>query len=146
MSDLRLTINKLKTYDEIPHLKDSLKELLNKFDSFNILKINLLLEGDIDDMPLKYKNFIYYSIKEGIVNSLKHSNSKEVTVNVQNLEHDINLSISDNGVGCKKLVYSNGLRKISDMVENLEGQIEFSTNVGKGFKINIHLEKEDFYD
>jgi signal transduction histidine kinase len=45
----------------------------------------------------------------------------------------------DDGKGCSKLKEGNGLRGIRERIDQLDGQVRFSSEESKGFAVLIHI-------
>ena len=55
----------------------------------------------------------------------------------------IEVFIFDNGVGCEKIVYGNGLTGILHRVKEKGGTLKINTAKGEGFQTVINLPLED---
>jgi len=131
-----------------PHiLKDygidvALREFCNSIERNNFqFEINTNIESIRlkDEIELS----IYRIIKELINNSVKHSESDKVIIEIDFKENKINISYTDNGKGfdLKKLdsfdnIYDgSGIKNIKSRVESIGGLFEMITKVGKGVKV-----------
>lgn len=98
----------------------------------------------------EYSNALLRIIQESITNTLKHSDSSNMCIQlsldiVAYNSAEIHLYIADYGsrsINIEKLQYSNGLQGMQERVAGLQGQIQFNCHEKKGFNINITLPYE----
>ncbi|CAM1373090.1 ATP-binding protein [Tenacibaculum xiamenense] len=77
---------------------------------------------------------IYNIIQELLSNTLKHSQATELIIQINNDSDYLSIIVEDNGVGFNTEEESKGIgiSNIFGRIENLNGQIEISSNTGKG--------------
>ena len=86
---------------------------------------------------------LYRIVQEAINNTIKHSGANEAKINVIETNHNIELTIADNGKGFASdkdvIVNGNGLNNIYSRVDFLKGKIDLDTAEGKGtiFRIQV---------
>jgi len=116
----------------------NLAKRINRAKSHNVVFKTELTDKDID---LNYALNIYRIVQELINNSIKHSQCKEVTVNLSSTEKTIKLIISDDGVGCEELKISDGigLYNIKNRLSSLNAELRIITELNKGFKAIIRI-------
>lgn len=98
----------------------------------------------------EYSNALLRIIQESITNTLKHSDSSNMCIQlslniVAHNSAEISLYIADYGshtIDTENLQHSNGLRGMQERVAGLQGQIAFNNHEQKGFNINITLPYE----
>ncbi|MEW5901838.1 MAG: PAS domain S-box protein [Acidobacteriota bacterium] len=94
-----------------------------------------------DTLPI----VIFRIVQEAVNNILKHSQAKNVRVDLKSLRKAISLAIKDDGRGfdpqkTKKDGKSGmGLRLIREMVESLDGTFKIESSPGKGTRLLISL-------
>lgn len=95
----------------------------------------------------EYSNAVLRIIQESITNTLKHSDSSNMCIQLSlNIMADnmaeVSLYIADYGsqsIDINDLKHNNGLRGMQERVAKLNGKIQFNDNVQQGFTINISL-------
>ena len=78
---------------------------------------------------------LYMICLEGINNSLKHGQSQNIDIILNQNNNCIRLNIIDDGKGCKKINKGIGLSGISERVNSLGGTVKFLNEEGDGFRI-----------
>ena len=80
---------------------------------------------------------MYKTIQESITNSIKHGKATEINISITREKKGIRLILTDNGVGCNKIIKSNGLIGIENRVTSLNGSVKYFSNDNLGFGIDI---------
>lgn len=102
---------------------------------------------DIDDFESKYDFNINVLriVQECVTNSLKHSKSSDLYLNLKYLENSINIIVKDNGIGFDinniNNIHSNhfGLSIVEERVKLLKGTLNIKSIIDKGTEIIISL-------
>lgn len=104
---------------------------------------NFNIEGDIDlsdDLSDDLKIPVYRIIQELITNSIRHGQANNMELTMECHDGILRIQSHDNGKGgCSKLQEGNGLRGIRERIDQLYGQVRFSSQEGKGFTVLIHI-------
>lgn len=137
MENLRRAVYALKDKDISQGLIKSIAKLIHNIDHNSNIDINYNIDDKIEEYPTEYTNIIYSTLKEGITNSIKHSNCSEMKIYVE-IGEQIYMTVKDNGIGCEEIVKGNGLIGIEERVNKIGGQVSYITK-GKGFIIDIKL-------
>jgi two-component sensor histidine kinase len=117
---------------------------------FTRIKLNV----DVDDVMLDINTSIPLGliVNELVTNSLKHAfppgKSGEINIKFDTTDDKYQLLVKDNGIGFPKDIdYKNtetlGLRLVTSLTEQIDGEIEFSNSPGTSFKIIFTEEKFD---
>lgn len=82
---------------------------------------------------------LFRIIQEAVQNAIKHANAELIRVEIQTDANNINIGISDNGIGfnlddCEK---GFGIGNMQQNAKTLNGTISFDTASGKGTHINL---------
>lgn len=122
----------------------SIKEMLSTYNTSerNIMITNLenINWEIIDDIK---KITISRILQELMVNMKKHSNANLVVIKFENDQKSILIHYIDNGKGCEKdRIAKNGLQNMENRIQAVKGTIEFDTEPGKGFRVNIAIPKQ----
>ena len=95
-------------------------------------------------LPIRTELTLYRVMQELISNSLKHSQAKARTMEVQFEEKSLRMAFADDGMGfdlagMKDSGAGLGLRGMESRVEALGGQLVMESSVGNGFRATISL-------
>ncbi|WP_411893288.1 sensor histidine kinase [Winogradskyella sp. A2] len=84
---------------------------------------------------------IYRIIQESMQNVYKHANAKKIKISISLQKNVICLDIIDDGDGfdTSKNRKGIGLKNMTSRVENIEGEIEFSSQNGNGTVVNVKI-------
>jgi signal transduction histidine kinase len=81
-------------------------------------------------------------LQELMVNMKKYSQASFVVIGFDNLQNDIIINYSDNGIGfAEKLILKNGLQNAENRIQAVNGKLTFDSQTNKGFKVRISLPK-----
>ena len=94
-----------------------------------------------EDVSNKTKINIYRIIQESLQNIYKHANAKTVKISFKPKNHVICLKISDDGKGfdIHKSKKGIGLKNISSRVSELNGKVNFNSEINQGTTITIDI-------
>lgn len=138
VESLRMAVYALRDERLFKEFISSVEELINNITSTSNIKIDWDIDDRIEDYPGNYKNVIYTSIKESLTNSIKHGKVSQIYIELK-IKDEVFLIVSDNGIGCKDIVKSNGLIGIEERVKEVQGSVEYITEVEEGFKNIVKL-------
>jgi signal transduction histidine kinase len=118
----------------------AVQELIREFEKatkilvkFNVSKNRYMLSPSIDVT-------IYRTIQEALTNCAKHGHADRVSVDLSFKEGYIELSIKDNGTGCREFTKGVGTRTMEERVRTLGGTVDFKGD--DGFMINLVIPVE----
>ena len=122
---------------------DILTELIEKQSHAFQLKYEFNHEDDInwEDVSNKTKINIYRVIQESLQNTYKHAKANTIKIGIKPKKDVICLSISDDGKGfdIHKSKKGIGLKNIKSRVNELEGKVNFNSEINKGTTITINI-------
>jgi signal transduction histidine kinase len=78
-------------------------------------------------------------VAEALTNAAKHAQACEVTLSARADDHNLHLSIRDNGVGGADSRKGSGLIGLTDRVEALGGHIEVVSPPGTGTSLHATI-------
>lgn len=95
-----------------------------------------------NDVQLSSKQAInlYRILQEIVNNAIKHANAKDITVSISQIENELQIKISDNGIGFdyeSKKKISFGLTNIQNRVQEVNGRLQVESNQTKGTNYSI---------
>ena len=103
------------------------------------IKIEFTHNAEEKKCDEKVKIYLYRIIQEALTNIVKHANATDVAINLV-LSDQINLTISDNGIGFnldENYKPGNGISNMRERTELLGGTFEIIQDNGTTIKINI---------
>lgn len=142
--DLRAMLVDLRPVDVIRHgLSDALETLCNEWQTMNNITADctLMLRGGHISMGVE--DAIYRITQEALNNVAKHAAAKSVSVSVLEGQHQLILSITDDGKGFNPDVPQNsghfGLIGMRERARVVGGQFSIESDSGRGTTIKIIL-------
>ncbi len=96
---------------------------------------------DWNSIKEEKKLVIFRVLQEVMVNMKKHSQARLVAIIFSKKNRSIEISYSDNGIGCSphRIKNGNGIQNVENRIFSTEGSITFETEKGKGLKILIKI-------
>jgi two-component system sensor histidine kinase DegS len=122
-------------------LVPTLRKYLQTIEEYhNHSKIEFVNIGQERRLPTKYEVALFRLIQESVQNALKHANACEIKVRLEITNSAVRVLIKDNGVGFdlnQKKPDSFGMIGMRERVDLLDGEITFTSKIGKGTSVNI---------
>lgn len=120
-------------------LKEEMKHIKEILDA---AEIELELEGDIElsNVSLFIENILSMCLKEAVTNIVKHSSATKCKVTINQLEKEIIIIVTDNGIGMKTQEYlekGNGLLGMKERLEFVNGNVNIISENGLTLKIKV---------
>jgi signal transduction histidine kinase len=86
---------------------------------------------------------VYRIIQEGVHNALKYANAKSISVQINQKESDLEIIISDDGVGYNKetVEMGNGINNMKKRAKEIKAQISMNSILDAGTTIHLTLKK-----
>lgn len=100
-------------------------------------KTELEMEGDLSKVPNNYLEIILDNAYEAVSNAMKYAKCTKIEVKIHVMNQMVRCSISDNGIGCEKIVDGMGISGMRQRVREVNGILNFETEAG--FQINMLL-------
>lgn len=124
-------------------LERRLKEELNIFSSRSGFHIDLHCAVDARDMPIAIEKELYFTLREGVLNAVRHARATEIRLSVGRGPAGYRAQLSDNGVGFTPAATAGGnhygLKGMKERVGNLGGTLDLESAPGAGTKITIAI-------
>ena len=143
--EIRMIIKSLypQSIDKYP-LIDNLTTLINNFEKLSNVKYSFQINGQEININPKMKLSIYRIFQEALNNINKHSSAKEVKIIIDLSDSQFYAAISDNGIGYRidqsiSEQLGTGLFSMNERAKQLNGQVQFSSVLGKGSTIIIEI-------
>jgi len=125
-------------YDVAIYLKDFGDEMFDKTGvEFRVSGISKELEKI--RLPMQWRRHLILIFKEAMNNILKHAECKNVTFDISLNHNQLQIALSDDGVGCNIETISSGLglHNMKRRAALIQGEINITSNNGKGTKIQF---------
>jgi signal transduction histidine kinase len=144
-SDLNSTIRDIRTYilDLRPRqlynesLMQGVQRLVSEFRANTLVDVNL--QGPVDNLaglPDAQAIALFHICQEALANTAKHARARHVEVSLWKTADRVLLEVSDDGRGFDaskvKLTLGHGLANMQTRVHNVGGEVEISSEPGKG--------------
>jgi signal transduction histidine kinase len=122
-------------------LESRLKQELEIFRARTGFKLDFRCDVGVENLPVAIEREIYFTLREGILNAVRHSRATELRLAVRTTPEGCEASLRDNGLGFDpKAVDSSGhygLRGMRERVRKIGGEIRFHSAPGEGTEIKI---------
>lgn len=101
------------------------------------VEAELITDGELKDIPEKHLEVILDNAYEAISNSMKYAKCSKIKISIYVLNKMIRCTISDNGIGCRKIIDGMGISGMRKRIREMNGILDFETEAG--FTINMLL-------
>jgi signal transduction histidine kinase len=139
INDLRKAVTVLNSEVEIANFNEAIKKLIDNFYLFSNIQITYNKNEEIETLSPIIKTSFYKTIQESITNSLRHGNATEINVKIKKINQDLELTVTDNGIGCNNIINSNGLNGIENRITALGGSTYYYSHNGLGFGLKVSI-------
>lgn len=138
LEQMRESVHLLAGKTDMHSLKGEIEEIIAQTIDGTELKIRCNIEDA--ELDGEKSRFICNSVKECLVNGIRHGRATAFFVEMRKEFSSITLRISDNGSGAEgKIKEGFGLRGIREKAEKLGGRCSFSSEAGEGFETEITI-------
>jgi NarL family two-component system sensor histidine kinase LiaS len=124
-------------------LERRLKDEMEIFRARTGLKLEFECAIDAHDLPYEVEQELYFALREGIINAIRHSRASELNLSLTQNQTTCCVDLRDNGVGFdKSSVVSGGgfgLKGMRERIEKVGGHLAIETAPGKGTCITIEV-------
>jgi signal transduction histidine kinase len=129
---------------------DNFKKLLQKLKSYasGITKpVNTLFTLTVSEnvpeekLSMQQRKNIYLICKEAIANSVKYSQSKNLQMDVIQMDHSVRIKIKDDGIGfdSTESKEGNGLMNMKTRADEIGANLDIHSQIGKGTVVMIEI-------
>ena len=130
-----LKIDSIAKYELIP----AIEKLIDDINGFSHIKVSMTIEGTILKLKDDEEQTIYRTVQESITNSIRHGHASTMTVSLKYVDHELNIDLWDNGIGCDLIEEGFGLQHIRERIEMLGGVISYESRPNEGFKTSLTI-------
>ncbi len=129
--------------DSLDHFANYVAQYTREFFLPTELRIRLDLPANLpsQSLPAETRHELFLLVKESFNNIVRHAGASEVQLSLACLEHELRLTIADNGKGLPAQTNGsgNGLGNLHTRIERLGGKLQITSVAGKGVKLDFVL-------
>ncbi len=129
------------SFDKVS-FKDQIINLVSDYFELDFkIKVYGIQDYDWTSIDNSIKRLLYLSTRESIQNCKKYAKASTITIDFSVHKKYVHLNITDNGVGFNTEVSKKGigLQNLQDRVEELNGTLTITSEVGKGTQTHIQI-------
>lgn len=101
------------------------------------------IPNSFDDQPVagQARHHLFLAVKEALNNAVRHGGASEIGFRVRVLDHQLSISITDNGTGFDPSGHSSGhgLSNLRERLQQLNGRCEFQSSPGTGTTVVLEV-------
>lgn len=122
-------------------LQAALEWHVRDFMSRYAIKVDLKMAGDFDRLPESHRTCVYRVVQEALTNCARHADAHNIAVDVKTKDRELQLSVSDDGVGLNPAHRGRGLGLIGidERVKELHGTVIISPDGARGTTVAVRL-------
>jgi signal transduction histidine kinase len=122
-------------------LQAALEWHVRDFTSRYPIKVDLKMAGNFDRLPETHRTCVYRVVQEALTNCVRHADAHNVAVDVRAIDGELQLSVSDDGVGLNPAHRGRGLGLIGidERVKELQGTVVISPRGTRGTTVEVRL-------
>ena len=98
-----------------------------------------LVETPDERLPSSVESAVYFVVAEALTNVARYAQARTVTVTVVRSNGQVDVQVSDDGVGGADPAQGSGLRGLSDRVAALDGRLELTSADGDGTTVKARI-------
>ena len=107
------------------------------------LRVILETEPEVFNPPEIIEQDLYYVLREGLMNIIRHSQASRADVVLRQTRTQIEGSLRDDGIGFDPIQARNnrgmGLQSMKERIQRMGGELEIQSSPGKGAKVSFVL-------
>jgi signal transduction histidine kinase len=103
------------------------------------LNVNLVREGDPERLPEGIELSAYRIVQESLTNTIKHAHASRVTVVVRYRPDELEVEVTDDGVGAPEHGEGRGLIGMRERVALYGGELDAGARSGGGFGVRARI-------
>ena len=122
-------------------LQAALEWLVRDFMSRSAINVDLRMTGDFDRLRETHRTCVYRVVQEALTNCVRHADAHHIGVEVKTTRDELQLSVSDDGVGLNPAHRGRGLGLIGidERVKELHGTVVIATGGARGTTVAVRL-------
>jgi signal transduction histidine kinase len=122
-------------------LQAALEWHVRDFMSRYAINVDLKMAGNFDQLPESHRTCVYRVVQEALTNCVRHADAHNIAVDVRASDRELQLSVSDDGVGLDPAHRGRGLGLIGidERVKDLQGTVVISPHGTQGTTVAVRL-------
>ncbi|MBU0703079.1 MAG: sensor histidine kinase [Chloroflexi bacterium] len=140
IQDIRRYIFDLRGETPADDLETGLIKMLEEFRVNTLLETKFVVEGDSGGgLGTERRQHIFQITREALTNVARHAHARRVKVCLQHTTSELQLVISDDGVGVSELPINKGygLRNIRERARLIDGALDIDTEPNEGMTLTL---------
>lgn len=143
ITEIRNLISENQNTEEIQpgSLERRLKQELDIFRARTGFKLEFQCAVGTHDLPAIIETELYFALREGILNAVRHSRASELHLTLDKTERGCEASLRDNGVGFDVASSGGtnhyGLKGMAERIRKIGGRLTIDSAPGKGTEITV---------
>jgi signal transduction histidine kinase len=98
-----------------------------------------VVETPVDRLPSSIESAIYFVVAEALTNAARYAEAQRVMVSVVRRNGQVEVEVSDNGLGGADPDQGSGLRGLHDRVGALDGRLQVTSVGGEGTTLKASI-------
>ncbi len=98
-----------------------------------------VLETPCDRLPPSIESAAYFVVAEALTNAARYAIARSVTVSVVRRDSQVEIDVTDDGVGGADPEQGSGLRGLHDRVAALDGQLDLASGASQGTTLRARI-------
>ena len=127
-------------------IETALKDMVRTINDAEKIKAEIAIYGLQKRLPLEVERNIYHIALELINNTIKHAKAENITLQISQIDEEINVFYEDDGKGfdVQNVADSGmGMRSIYARVNTINGAVYFNSKPGKGINVVMTIPVEE---
>jgi signal transduction histidine kinase len=122
-------------------LQPALEWLVRDFARRSDIRVDLIVEGELERLPDHHRTCIYRVVQEALTNCARHARASCITVTVTERAGSIDLAVTDDGIGFETTLPRSGLGLLGldERVRELGGTLAVESAPGRGTTLQITM-------
>lgn len=116
-----------------------LASALNGLAGRSPMQVELTVETPDERLPSPVESAVYFVVAEALTNAARYAQARKVKVTVGRSNGQVDLQVSDDGIGGANAAQGSGLRGLSDRVAALDGRLELTSANGDGTTVRARI-------
>jgi signal transduction histidine kinase len=98
-----------------------------------------ILQTPDERLPSPVESAVYFVVAEALTNVARYAHARTAKVTVVRSNGQVDVQVSDDGVGGADPAHGSGLRGLSDRVSALDGRLELTSAAGDGTTVKARI-------
>jgi signal transduction histidine kinase/DNA-binding response OmpR family regulator len=143
LREMRLLLHQLRpSILEEEGLVNALQQRLDTVEKRSNIDAQLIIRGDLRDLPQKIEDELFNIAQESLNNSLRHARAESIKVYIEENQGALTLSIEDDGIGfdTSTKFTGMGLRNMQERAHAIGGELSIYSATEYGTRVTISVD------